>query len=174
MNRKLVVAVFEREQDLVAATMATRKQGIPVVDAFTPYAVHGLDKAMDLAPSRLSWVCFLLGLLGGGSILLFQYWASWASWPINVGGKPWNSWPAFMPVTFEVTVLLGGVGTVAAFIWVSGLRPWRRPRLTGLRVTDDRFALALGASPRHDRAAIEKLLAAFRPVGIEERPEETA
>ena len=72
---------------------------------------------MGLRPSRLPWVCFVLGLLGAVAMLLFQYWATAVSWPINVGGKPWNSLPAFVPVTFEVMVLCAGVGTVVAFIW---------------------------------------------------------
>ncbi len=87
---------------------------------------------------------------------LFQYWATAVSWPINVGGKPWNSLPAFMPVTFEVMVLCAGVGTVVAFIWSSGLRPGRRSALSDLRVTDDRFALAIRESGPHSTARPSK------------------
>ena len=130
--------------------------GLDVVDVFAPYAVHGLDRALGLRPSRLPWVCFVLGLFGAVAMLLFQYWASAVSWPINVGGKPWNSWPAFVPVTFEMMVLCAGVGTVAAFVWVAGLRPGRRSALSDLRVTDDRFALVLRESgSTFDRAGIE-------------------
>jgi hypothetical protein len=70
-------------------------------------------------------VCFLLGLSGAGITAGFQYWATAVSWPINVGGKPWNSLPAFVPVTFEMMVLCAGVGTVAAFFWSTGLKPGR-------------------------------------------------
>jgi hypothetical protein len=115
-------------------------------------------------------VCFLLGLSGAASMAFFQYWATAVSWPVNVGGKPWNSWPAFVPITFEVMVLCAGVGSVAAFIWSAGLRPGRRSALGDLRITDDRFALVLRehAAPR-DRAAVEGLLLPFHPVTIEER-----
>lgn len=163
------VAVFEHETDLLHATAAACKEGLHVVDAFAPHAVHGLDRAMGLRPSRLPWVCFVLGLLGAVSILLFQYWTTAMSWPINVGGKPWNSLPAFIPVTFEVMVLCAGVGTVVAFIWSSGLRPGRRPALSDLRVTDDRFALAIGETAAFNRASVEELLSRFHPVSIEER-----
>jgi hypothetical protein len=100
----------------------------------------------------------------------FQYWASAVDWPINVGGKPWHSWPAFLPVIFEVMVLFAGVGTVLFFIGWAGLRPGRPSEVSGLRVTDDRFALAIRASgERFDRVAVDALLAPFHPVHIEER-----
>ena len=165
----LLVAVFEREDDLLHAAAAARKEGLHIVDAFAPYAVHGLDRAMGLRPSRLPWVCFVLGLLGAGSMLLFQYWATAISWPINVGGKPWNSLPAFIPVTFEVMVLCAGVGTVVAFIWSSGLRPGRRSALSDLRVTDDRFALAIRETAALRPRFRRKTLLAVSPGGIEER-----
>jgi hypothetical protein len=98
-------------------------------------------------------------------MLLFQYWASAVSWPINVGGKPWNSLPAFVPVTFEMMVLCAGVGTVAAFVWATGLRPGRRSALSDLRVTDDRFALVLRESgSSFDRAAVEAMLSRYHAV----------
>jgi hypothetical protein len=172
MSRRYLVAVFEREEDVLGATGAAAKAGLQVVDVYTPYAIHGLDRAMRLAPSRLPWVCFLLGLLGATLAVLFEYWTTAVNWPINVGGKAWNSLPAFVPVTFEVMVLCAGVSTAIAFVWLAGLRPWRQARLPGLRVTDDRFALVLrtpGATD--DRVAVETLLAPFHPVAIEERRE---
>jgi hypothetical protein len=172
MTRRLLVSVFEQDDDLLRATAAARNEGLEIVDAFGPYAVHGLDRAMGLRPSRLPWVCFLLGLSGAAAILLFQYWATIMSWPINVGGKPWNSLPAFVPAAFEVMVLCAGVGTFLAFIWLSGLRPGKRSAFSDLRVTDDRFALVLLASgAAFDRDRAEKLLAQFHPVKVEERSE---
>lgn len=171
MAGKVVVCIFEREEDILGATAAARERGLAIDDVYAPYAVHGLDDAMGLPPSRLPWVCFLLGLVGGTSMFAFQYWANTTSWAINVGGRPWNSWPAFVPVTFEVTVLFAGVGTVLALCVVAGLQPWRRPDVPDPRVTDDRFALVLTAdSAKLDRAGIEALMARFRPASIEERP----
>jgi hypothetical protein len=174
MSGNVLVAVFDREDQLLRATRTARQKGVAIVDAFVPYPVHGLERALGLPPSRLAWVCFLMGLAGLASILLFQYWSTASDWPINVGGKPWNSLPAFIPVTFEVTVLLAGVGTVAAFIWIAGLRPWRIAVTTTLRVTDDRFALVMRESPQHDRQAVEALLAPFQPLTIDAYAEETA
>lgn len=164
-SRPLFVSVFEREEDVVGATAAARAQGLQVADVYTPYEVHGLDRAMGLSPSRLPWVCFLLGLAGAVLMLLFEYWTMAVDWPINVGGKPWNSLPAFVPVTFEVMVLFAGVGTVAAFFVAAGLRPGRRPSVPDPRVTDDRFALVIVEDDeRFDRAPAEALLAPFHPV----------
>ena len=170
MSRKVLITVFKNEDDVMGATTAARKQGLEIVDVYTPYAVHGLDRAMGLPPSRLPWVTFLLGLTGAVTMSVFQYWASAVSWPINVGGKPWHSWPAFAPVIFEVTVLLGGVGTVAFFIFWSGLRPGNESPVGDLRVTDDRFALVLAETgPGASRSAVESLLKAYHPVATEER-----
>jgi hypothetical protein len=155
---------------VVQAAAAARKHGLEIADVFGPYASHGVDRAMGLRPTRLPWVCFLLGLAGAVTMTVFQYWATAVSWPINVGGKPWNSLPAFVPVTFEIMVLCAGVGTVAAFFYSAGLKPGRRSTLSDLRVTDDRFALALTATgAAADRAAVERLLSPFHPVTIEER-----
>ena len=170
MSGRLLVSVFEREDDVVQATTAAREQGLEIVDVYTPYAIHGLDRAMGLPPSRLPWVCFLLGLLGAVTMTIFQFWASAVSWPINVGGKPWNSLPAFVPAIFEITVLCGGVGTVLFFFWWAGMRPGLQSAMSDTRVTDDRFALVLrqtGAT--FNRSAVETMLKRFHAVRIEER-----
>jgi len=164
-----LVCTFDREQDIVGAVAASRERGLTIVDAYTPYPVHGLAAAMGLKPSRLPWLCFWLGIVSGAAMLLFQYWASAISWPTNVGGRPWNSFPAFVPVTFELVVLVAGVGTVIAFLAVAGLRPWRSAEVPAPGVTDDRFALVLIADDADQRAGIDALIARFRPTSIEER-----
>ena len=175
MSRRLLVSVFEREEDILAATIAARRHGLTIEDVYTPYPVHGLDRAMALPPTRLPWICFALALFGAGAKLWFEFWTTTQSWPIDVGGKPWNSLPAYVPVTFEVMVLFGGVGTVVAFLYVTGLQPWRRSVQPAARVTDDQFALVLAESGApFDRAAIEGLFARFHPVTIEEHVEERA
>ncbi len=86
-----------------------------------------------------------------------------------MGGRPWNSFPAFVPVTFELVVLVAGVGTVVAFLVAAGLQPWRRADVPDARVTDDRFALVLLAEDADQRAGINALMARFGPASIEER-----
>jgi hypothetical protein len=170
MTRRLLVATFAREDDVLEATVAARAQGLTIVDAYTPYAVHGLDRAMGLQPSKLPWVCFLLGLLGAAFKVWFEYWTTAADWPIDVGGKPWNSLPAFVPVTFEVMVLFAGLSTVAAFFLVTGLRPGRTAEMPDPRVTNDRFVLVLEETDAaFDPEAVGRLFERFGAVAVEER-----
>jgi len=142
MSSHLLIGYFSSEQEILEATRAVRRAGYPVHDVYTPYAVHGLDEALGIEPSRLTFVCFFAGLLGLTTALSFQYYTSVEAWALNVGGKPFNSLPAFIPVTFELTVLFAALITVAAFLARSRLFPGRSA--TALPdVTNHRFALAL-------------------------------
>ena len=142
MNRNLM-GVFSREHDILEVTRACRERGYEIVDVYAPYPVHGLDRAMGLKPSRIPWACFALGAVGAGAMLWFQVWSSAVSWAVNVGGKPLNSLPAFIPVTFETAVLMAGLGTVLVLFLSSRLFPWIKPQLLHPRVTDDHFVLAI-------------------------------
>jgi hypothetical protein len=167
---RLLVATFRREDDVLAATRAAREARMKIVDVFAPYAVHGLDEAMGLAPSRLPWVCLALGLFGAGFKVWFEFWTTAADWPLNVGGKPWNSLPAFVPITFEVMVLFAGLSTVFAFLLVSGLRPWRKARLVTPRVTDDEFAIVIEeTNAEFDPDRVRRMFQRFHAVAVEER-----
>ncbi len=163
------VATFGREADILGATAAARAHGLEVVDVYTPYAVHGLDKAMGLKQSKLTWACFAFALFGGLVALTFQYWTSAIDWRLNVGGKPFNSLPAFAPVFFELMVLFGGLGVVFTFFVVARLYPGKRGRAIVPGVTNDRFALVC-----EDRTAylpssrIHELLGEFHALDVEE------
>jgi hypothetical protein len=173
MSRNVVVSTFESEEDILGATQAVREHGWKVLDAYTPYAVHGLDKAMGLQRSRLPLVCFLLGLAGAGLKVWFEFWTTAVSWPVNVGGKPFNSLPAFVPVTFEVMVLFAGVSTVFAFFYVARLFPGRKPVLVDPGVTDNRFVLVLEESDAtFDFGRVKRLLARYNALKVEERVED--
>lgn len=175
MSRRVWFSVFENEGDLLGATRAVRERGLKIVDAYTPYAVHGLDEAMGLRPTRLPVVCFVAAAAGAILKLWFEFWTAVVDWPLNIGGKPWNSLPAFVPVTFEVMVLSAGLTTVFAFILISRLRPGREPRLAHPRVTDDRFVLAIEQSDAtFDFARVRRLLKAHHALEIEERVLEDA
>lgn len=170
MAKRTLIGVFSREEDILSATDAARRDGLTILDVYTPYAVHGLDQAMALQPSRLPWVCFWLGLFGAIFKVWFEFWTTAVSWPINVGGKPWNSLPAFVPVTFEVMVLFAGVSTVFAFLLVAKLRPWRKAVVIHPRVTDDRFVLLLEQSDAtFDVGRVRRLLERHHAVEVEER-----
>lgn len=158
MSARLFVACFDNEESIVGAAAATRRAGIPAHDAYTPHAVHGLDEALGLRRSRLTWVCFGCGLFGLLAALLFQWWTSAVDWPLNVGGKPPASHPAFILVGFELMVLLAGLGTVGAFFVQARLYPRPEPSFSIERATDDRFALCfLAADGGFDEARVRTL-----------------
>lgn len=173
MSGRLMIAVFEREQDILAAARTVRGERMAIRDVYAPYAVHGLDRAMGLRPSRLPWVCFALGLAGAALKIAFEYWTTAVDWPVNVGGKPWNSLPAFVPITFEVMVLFAGVSTVIAYFLASGLLPGRKARLAVPGVTNDRFALVIEETDAaFDPDRVRRVLEAHNAIHIEERAEE--
>lgn len=170
-----MIAWFTDEEHLLDAVRAARAAGLVVDDVYTPYPVHGMDEAMGLRASRLTWVCFGAAMIGLASAFALQGWASAGSWPLNVGGKPMWSIPAFVPVAFELTVLFAGLITVAALL----IRARLRPRLSGRAglaiggVTNDRFALVLDAGQRFDPGAARALVARHHAVEtriLEEAP----
>lgn len=174
MSGRVMVGIFQDESDILSVTREVRKQGYTILDIYAPYAVHGLDQAMGLRPSRLPWICFLLGLSGAAAKVWFEYWTTSSDWPVNVGGKPWNSLPAFVPITFEVMVLFAGVSTVIAFFMVSRLYPGRRPKSVIPRVTNDRFALVISETDAaFEPVQVRRLLERHGAVEVIERTEES-
>ena len=170
MSDRYLLATFGHEDDILQATHAVRRAGYSIVDVYTPYAVHGIDDAMGLRPSRLPWVCFFCGALGVLGMFWFEQWTAAISWPINVGGKPWNSWPADAPVAFESLIFMAAFGSVFAFLAVSGLFPGKRTRPLDLRVTDDRFVLVLEQSDAgFDVAEVQRMLEEFHVLATEEQ-----
>ena len=170
MSDRILLATFEHEDDLLAATNVARERGLKIIDAFTPYAVHGLDRAMGLRPSRLTWVCFFCGMFGALGMLWFENWTASVDWAIDVGGKPWNSLPSDVPVAFEAAVLLAGFGSVFALFFVSRLFPGKRAQVVNPRVTDDRFVLVIGESDAaFDEAMLSRLMREHHAVETEEK-----
>jgi hypothetical protein len=153
--RRIEVATFEDPHALVEAARACRERGIEVAGGHSPHPVHGLEEAPGIPRSRLPVVCFAGGFAGLLLALWFQYWASATDWPLDVGGKPWNSLPAFLPVGFEMTVLLAGLSTAAALLLRSRLWPGREARLVDARATDDRYVLVV--SVRDARVPAEEI-----------------
>ena len=111
-----VTAIFDTPDEIISASKETVKAGYTKFDTNTPYPVHGIEKAMGLRPSFLGFFTLFLGLSGAAFAFSFIYWVSAIDYPLVIGGKPFFSWPAFVPVTFEVTVLSAAVGTVLTMI----------------------------------------------------------
>jgi hypothetical protein len=180
MSTKIILASFGREEDLLGAVRAVQQRNWNIVDVYCPYAVHGLEKALGWPRSRLPVACFLCGAFGVALALWFQFWTTAWDWPVNVGGRPWNSLPAFVPVTFESMVLLGGFGLAFAWLCRSRLYPGKTARLPVSGVTDDRFVLAVHdpspavgqTSEVSQTSEVLRLLQDCHAVGLEQRDEE--
>jgi Ni/Fe-hydrogenase subunit HybB-like protein len=130
-----VKGVLHRPEDeqVKRAVRDLQRNGYNVTDVRSAYPVHGLEEVAKVPPTRLGWACAIGGFTGAGLILLFQSWTSVTSWALDVGGKPFNSIPAFIPVTFEVGVLLAAAATVLGFFFRSKLWPGKK----GEPVPDD-------------------------------------
>jgi hypothetical protein len=137
---KGVVGIFTDAEQLKVAAAQVHERKVRKFDAFTPFPVHGLEDAMGIKRSFLPWVTFGAGMTGGTLALIFQCWVSAVDWPLNVGGKPFISLPAFIPITFELTVLLAGLATAAAMIITCGM-PNLNPQILDPGITNDKFAL---------------------------------
>lgn len=141
-----IFGVFKDEHELINAAKAGKeKMGFQRYDAYTPYAVHGLDAVMGVKRSWIPWATFIAGATGTLSAAALEIWTSAVDWPINIGGKPMVSFPAFVPIMFELTVLFGGLTTLGALLYACGL-PKINPRILHPRITNDRFVLWVPAS----------------------------
>jgi hypothetical protein len=135
-----VLALYEDPDTLLRAAALAKEHGFAEMDAYTPYPVHGLSEALGIRQSWVPYVTLVMGLTGAALGLTFEIWTSAVDWPINVGGKPYVSLPAFIPITFECGVLLGGTMTLAALLLACGLPNLKKPILDR-DLTNDRFGL---------------------------------
>ena len=161
-----VLGFFDDPQSLIHAMEKVRDANYESFDAFTPYPVHGLDAAQGLKRSPLPYVTFIFGATGFTLALALQYWTSAVDWPLNVGGKPFFSWPAFVPVMFELTVLLAGLSTVAGMFALN-----RLPNITKKSfdpsLTNNRFAILIEA-PARSEDEVKSAKSNFKPFGENE------
>jgi hypothetical protein len=143
VNKNFVVGVFEEEGVVINAIRKLRETGVKIHEVYTPYPVHGLEEALGYKRSRLPIAAFLCGLTGTSLALTMQIWMLGYDWPMIIGGKNYVSIASFIPVTFELTVLLAALGMVATFMMVSDLKPYRWPRQFDVRSTDDKLVMAI-------------------------------
>jgi hypothetical protein len=146
---KYCVGIFDNEDVLLKAVKNIRGSGVKIEEVYTPFPVHGLDEALGYKRSRLPIAAFMFGLLGTSLALLMQFYMMGIDWPMIIGGKNFTPLITFVPVTFELTVLLAALGMVGTFLIASNLKPYGEPRTFDLRSTDDKHVMAinLGKNP---------------------------
>jgi len=170
-----LMAEFDSVNSLVDAANRTREAGYKRIDAYSPFPVEGLAEAIEFHHDEVPLVVLIGGLIGGLSGYLMQYWISVVSYPVNVGGKPYHSWPAFIVPTFELTILFAGIFAVFGMLALNGLPMPYHPVFNVPRfafATKDRFFLIVFSSdPKYNPVEVRRLLESFGPRSISEVPD---
>lgn len=171
VNKNFLVGVFEDEDVLINAVRSLRNQGVKIYEVFSPFPVHGLDEVLGYTRTRLPIAAFLFGMTGTSLAILMQFWMLGYDWPMIIGGKPHASLPPFVPVIFELTVLLSALGMVATFLIVSDMKPYRRPRQFDVRSTDHKHVMAIDVdlNTTKSRTDITQLLQAAGASEVNEK-----
>ncbi len=158
-NKNFVLGIYDDEDVLLSAIKKVRDSGVKIQEVYSPFPVHGIDEALGYKRTRLPIAAFLFGLLGTSLALTMQIWMLGFDWPMIIGGKDFVSLPPFVPVTFELTVLLSALGMVGTFMIVSDLKPYKKPRLMDVRITDDKHVMAIDlADNKLDKEDIKKIV----------------
>ena len=142
------MAEFENPQKLLAAIRGAQKRGYRKLDAYTPFAAHGIDAALEPKRSKLGFIVFGMGALGAATALLLQWWTGAVDYPLVIAGKPLFALEFSIPITFELTVLFAAFGAVFGMFAINGLPRLYHPIVQHSRfgrVTDDVFLLAIEA-----------------------------
>ena len=167
MTKKYILGLFRDEEPLLHAVHELRKEGNKIHEVYTPFPVHGLDDALGYKRSRLPRAAFLFGCLGGTLGLSMQAWMLGVDWPMNIGGKPALAGVDFVPVTFELTVLITALGMVATYLVASEFIPGNEPKMPDPRITSDLFCIAIPAD-----GASTSVSARMRQLGAEVQEKE--
>jgi hypothetical protein len=157
-----VIAEFEHAEDLLAATKRAYSEGFRKMDAYSPFPVHGLADALGPEDHRIKWIIFFGGIAGACAGVGLEYWVSAIAYPHNVGGKPYWSWPLFVPVAYECLILFASIGAVFGMLALNGLPRPHHPIFGAKRfelASQDRFFLCIEATdPKFDAKEVAQFL----------------
>ncbi len=143
--KSFILGVFDDEQVLLSAVKKVREGGVSIDEVYSPYPIHGIDPLLGYKMSKLPIAAFLFGLCGLSFAVWMQTYMLGFDWPMIIGGKPHLAFPSFVPVSFELTVLIASLGMVATFLIISGLKPDPNVSVLDVRITDDKFVMAIDA-----------------------------
>ena len=150
-SSKVIHAFYNDDEVVLDAVKKVKAANHHIEEVFCPFPVHGLDKAMGLAPTRIAITSFMYGITGLGIAIWLTYYTMIADWPQDIGGKPSFSWgenmPAFVPIMFEMTVFFAAHLMVITFYMRSRIWPFKKAENPDPRTTDDHFLMEI---PVHD------------------------
>lgn len=165
-DNKYILGVYGDDHIVLKAIKSIRESGVRIHEVFSPFPIHGIDEALGYKRSRLPIAAFMFGALGLGLALLMQFWMMGYDWQMIIGGKNFASLPPFVPVTFALTILLSALGMVATFLVASDLKPYKRPKIFDIRITDDKHVIAIDLAD--NKLALEEISKIVEQTGAEE------
>jgi len=171
--KKFVVGCFDDEAVLFPAVKSVRKAGYKMHDVYTPFPIHGLDHAMGLRETSLHTAGFIYGIAGTTTALSCISWIFVKDWPWNIGGKPHFALPAWIPITFELTVLFAAVGMVLTFCYLCQMAPFVKKHHFHPRATDDLFVMAIECTDKTNEADVIKFLKSNGAIDVNVQQAET-
>lgn len=166
-HKNYIYGVYSHEDNLLSAIKSIKSEGLEIDDCYSPFPVHGIDPILGIEETNLQSAGFILGLTGTGTALGVITYITTINYPTLFGGKPFWALPAFIPITFEATVLMAAVGMFFVYIIRNELFPGKIPMIIDERTTDDKFALAFGVDGKSD-SDIAKIKSALEKSGAEE------
>jgi hypothetical protein len=169
-----IMAEFQTAEEILSATRQAHAAGYRDMDAYTPYPVEGLATELGLPRTRVPFVVLLAGIVGAAAGFFMQYWSMAVDYPFNSGGKPLNSWPAFVPVAFELMVLVAALAALLGMLFLNGLPRPHHPVFnvpSFARASQDRFFLCIEATDsQFDRDSTKTFLGGLAPLEVAEVP----
>lgn len=167
-----IVAEFDTPEEIMEAARSATAEGYTRTEAYTPFAVEGLDEELGMKPTRLGWVMLLAGATALVLGFFMQWYANVVHYPLNIGGRPYNAWPNFIVITFEVTVLISSFTVGLVMLIRNGLPRLYHPIFNAPNfenVTRDKFFLCIEAKdPRFDPDSTRRFLESLRPTRVSE------
>ena len=169
-----ITAEFDNPDDLLAATERAYAEGYRKMDAYTPFPVHGLPEALGHRGVRLPWIVLAGGLIGAATGYAMQAYTAVVAYPINIGGRPLHSWPAFIPITFEMTILFAALSAIFGMLALNGLPEPYHPlfNVPSFELASrSHFFLCIEATdPKFDVEATRAFLEDLKPHSVSSEP----
>jgi hypothetical protein len=173
MDNKMLLGVYDNPDTTYAVTEKLMHDGYDVQDVYSPFAIHGMERLLNIKRTRLTIAAFIFSMCGVSFALFLMSYAGFFDWQINIGGKPSLHIPTYIPITFELGILFTAFGMVGCFFIVNRMFWGRNTNSMDIRVTDDRFVIAVNIHEnKTDVKALQNILVSGGALEVRERIKE--